>query len=227
MRFQEKLEFRAPQQLLRDLCYDASGMLAAKAIAIAARVKFRASYDGRMRAIFTAAAAAVCTFVLVCVTLLGAAYADDASAAAAHLSDGAFALMNGLDARGVSKSDPAYGAVAIFAGDAQALSSSVASGNRTAAAGAFATLASDRAAVDSAIAANPAALNSADWSRIKSAMAALSKQLGTSDAPPPHVASAPPPSAGPGTHAATPPVASGSAVAIAPMPPSGPPAAGA
>ncbi len=158
----------------------------------------------------------MCAIVLLGVALLGAAYADDA-AAAAHLSNGAFALMNGLDARGVSKSDPAYGAVAIFAGDAQALSSSVASGNRTAAAGAFATLASDRVAVDSAIASNPSVLNSTDWNRIKSEMAALSKQLGTSDVPPPHVASAPPSSAVPGTHpAASPPATSASASTAGP-----------
>lgn len=183
--------------------------------------KFRASSHSRMRAIFTAAAAAMCAIVLLGVALLGAAHADDAAASAAHLSDNAFALMNGLDARGVSKSDPAYGAIAIFAGDAQALSSSIASGNRAATAGAFATLASDRGAVDSAIAANPAVLNGADWNRLKAEMAALSKQLVTSDAPPPHVASAPPSSAGPETHPATPPIASGSAPAIVPMPPGG------
>ncbi len=183
-----------------------------------------------MRGIFTAATAAVCAIVLFWVAFFGVADASDAAAAAAHLSDGAFAIMNGLDARGVSKSDPAYGAVAIFAGDAQSLSSSVASGNRAAAAGAFATLASDRAAIDTAIAANPAVLNSTDWSRIKSEMAALSKQLGTSDAPPPHVASAPPPSAVSATHSAagTAPVASGSASSvIAPTAASGSAAAGA
>ena len=149
----------------------------------------------RMCGIFTAAAVAIFTLALSSLCIAGTAYADDAAAAAAHLSDGAFALMNGLDARGVSKSDPAYGAIAIFAGDAQALSSSVASGNRTAAAGAFASLASDRAAVDSAISSNPSVLNSTDWNRIKSEMVALSKQLGAIDAPPPHVASAPPSSA--------------------------------
>src|ERR1700722_10649292 len=100
-----------------------------------ARMKLGRSIHARMRAIFTAAAAALCAIVLLGVALRGAAHADDAATAAAHLSDGAFALMNGLDARGVSKSDPAYGAIAIFAGDAQALSSSVASGNRAATGG--------------------------------------------------------------------------------------------
>jgi len=203
-------------------------MLAAKNIATAAHMKFKASSQGLMRVIFIAAAAAVGAIALVCVAFLGAAHADDAAAAAAHLSDGAFALMNGLDARGVSKADPAYGAVAIFAGDAQALSSSIASGNRAATAGAFSTLASDRAAVDSAIASNPAVLSGTDWNRLKSEMAALSKQLGTSDASPPHVASAPPASAVPGTHAASAPVASASgSSATTPMPPSGSAAAGA
>jgi hypothetical protein len=185
-------------------------MSVVKGLANRTRLKSSRSSRTRMGGIFTAAAGAVCAIAVFCVPFLGIAEANDAAVAAAHLSNGAFAILNALNARGVSKSDPAYGAVAIFAGDAQSLSNSLGSGDRAGVATAFATLASDRAAVDTAGASNPSLLSGTDWNRIKSEMTALSKQLGTSDTPP-HIASAPLPAVS-GTHsaAATAPVASGS-----------------
>jgi hypothetical protein len=126
---------------------------------------------------------ALCAMVLA-IQFAGLARAEDPAAAAARISDGAFAMLNGLHARGAAASNATVGAVAIFAGDAQALSGTLKAGDRGGAPSAFATLESDRSAVDSAVASNPGLFNAADWNRIKAEMAALSKQLGPAGASP-------------------------------------------
>jgi hypothetical protein len=120
---------------------------------------------------------ALCAMVFAMVQFAGLACAEDPAAAAARISDGAFAMLNGLNARSDAKSNATVGAVAIFAGDAQALSRALAAGDRGGASSAFATLESDRIAVDSAVASGVALPDPAGWNRIESAMAALSKQI--------------------------------------------------
>jgi hypothetical protein len=115
--------------------------------------------------------------VLAIVQFADLARAEDPAAAAARISDGAFAMLNGLNARSDAKSNATVGAVAVFAGDAQALSRTLAAGDHGGASSAFAMLESDRDAVDNAVASNPGLPNAADWNRIKSEMAALSKQI--------------------------------------------------
>jgi hypothetical protein len=115
--------------------------------------------------------------VFAMVQFAGLARAEDPTATAARISDDAFAMLNGLNARSDAKSNATVGAVAIFAGDAQALSRALAAGDRAGASSAFAALESDRDAVDSAIASSPALPNAADWTQIKSEMSALSKQI--------------------------------------------------
>ncbi len=108
----------------------------------------------------------------------GVARAEDAAAIASRISDGAFAMLNGLHGHDGAASNAAMGAVAIFAGDAQALSRTLAAGDRDGAPSAMATLESDRGAVDGAVAATPALFNAADWNRIKAEMTTLAKQIG-------------------------------------------------
>jgi len=161
---------------------------------------------------------AVCAVVLGISHFQGVANADDAAATAAQINDGAFAMLNAVNANDAIKSNPALGAVAIFAGDANTLSHSMAAGDRAGAASALTDLEGDRGAVDS-VSANPALFKADDWNRIKTEMAALAKVLAANGAP--AHPSGPPPAtaarsiAGPGTaRAAVPavaPVASGHA----------------
>ena len=143
----------------------------------------------------------------------GVANAGDAAATAAQINDGAFAMLNAVNANDAIKSNPALGAVAIFAGDANSLSHSMAAGDRAGAASALTDLESDRGAVDSVVSANPALFKAGDWNRIKTEMAALAKVIAPNGAPA-HASSSPPAGAagsvaGPGTaHAAVPAVAS-------------------
>ncbi len=120
----------------------------------------------------------VIAITIAMVQLAGLVGAEDATGLATRISDGAFAMLNGLNAQGGAVSNTTVGAVAIFAGDAQALSRSLTVGDRDGASSGLATLDSDRDAVDGAVAAKPGQFNPADWNRIKSEMAALAKQLG-------------------------------------------------
>jgi hypothetical protein len=172
-----------------------------------------------MRKAAFAGVVAICAVVLGLSHFQGVANADDAAATAAQINDGAFAMLNAVNANDAIKSNPALGAVAIFAGDANTLSHSMAAGDRAGAASALADLESDRGAVDRVVSANPTLFKSGDWNRIKTEMAALAKVLTPNGAS--ARASGPPPApaagsiAGPGTaHAAVPaiaPVANGHA----------------
>jgi len=150
--------------------------------------------------------------VIAMVQLVGLARAEEAGALAARISDGAFAMLNGLNARG-GVSNTTVGAVAIFAGDAQALSRSLAAGDRDGASSALATLTSDRDAIDSTVAANPRQFDLAEWSRIKAEMTALSKELAPIGSSPRVAAGvkASPPAV---VHASTPPATPATSVAI-------------
>jgi hypothetical protein len=104
--------------------------------------------------------------------------ADDPSAIAAQLSDGAFAMLKSLNAQNSGGgSNPMLGPVATFAGDAQTLSHALANGDRAAASNALGQLQSDRSTVDAALATHPGALNTADWSKLKGQLDALAKQI--------------------------------------------------
>ena len=132
-------------------------------------------------------------------------------------------MLNALNARGGAVSNATVGAVAIFAGDAQALSRTLAAGDRDDAPSALATLESDRDAVDSAVAASPGAFNLAEWNRIKAEMTALSKRLGRAGSSP-HAASGAGASTKPASHSLTTsakPEAEAPAVAAAAAPPTG------
>src|SRR5260370_29376283 len=132
--------------------------------------------------------------------------ADDPSAIAAQLSDGAFAMLKSLNTQNSGgASSPMLGPVASFAGDAQTLSHALANRDRAAASNALGQLQSDQSAVDAALGAHPGALNAADWGRLKGQLDGLSKQIpasasgsgsigaaGTTT----HESSAPPPESG-------------------------------
>ena len=144
------------------------------AVAIPAAVARRR----RLERLLRAGQVAICAMLLALTQLAGLARAEDPAAIATRISDGAFAMLNGLHVRGAAASNATVGAVAIFAGDAQALSRALAAGDREGAPSALATLESDREAVDIAVASNPGLFNAADWNRIKAEMATLSKQMG-------------------------------------------------
>lgn len=133
---------------------------------------------GSVRAAIAIASATLLAVILATTQFAGVARAEDTAAIAARISDGAFAMLNGLHGHDGAASNAAMGAVAIFAGDAQALSRTLAAGDRDGAPNALATLESDRGAVDSAVSSNPALLNAADWNRIKAEMTTLAKQIG-------------------------------------------------
>ncbi len=119
----------------------------------------------------------LCAILVAAFQFAGLARAEDPAASATRIGNGAFAILDALNARSGIKSNETVGAVAIFAGDAQSLSHTLAIGDRVRASSALATLESDRDAVDSAIASNPGLVNAADWNRIKSEMAALANQI--------------------------------------------------
>ena len=137
----------------------------------------------QMRNAAFAGVVAVCAVALGISHFEGVANADDAAATAAQINDGAFAMLNAVNANDAIKSNPALGAVAIFAGDANSLSHSMAAGDRAAAASALADLEGDRGAVDSVVSANPGLFKAADWNRIKTEMAALAKVLAANGVP--------------------------------------------
>lgn len=132
--------------------------------------------------------------------------ADDLSAIATRLSDGAFAMLKSLNAQNSGGgSSPLLGPVASFAGDAQTLSHALANGDRGAASNALGQLQSDRSTVDAALGAHPGALNAADWRELKGQLDALAKQIPASSSGSgsigaagtvPHMSSAAPPESG-------------------------------
>ncbi len=162
-------------------------------------------------------AVAVLAISLAIAGFAGVANADDAAATAARISDGAFTMLNTVNASDPTKSNSTLGAVAIFAGDAHSLSDSIAAGDRTGAASDLAALEGDRAAVDGLVSANPGLFDADEWNRIKSEMAALAKQLATSAAPV-RTAAGPAPGAASSNHSAAVPVAPPASAGSASMP---------
>lgn len=112
--------------------------------------------------------------MLWCWGFTATARAQDSKAAAAQLSDRGFALLNSLSASGAN---PALGPVASFAGDAQALSSALGSGDHSGAGRAMAALLSDVSAVDAAVSAHPGSLNASEWKSIKQQVDKLAEQV--------------------------------------------------
>jgi hypothetical protein len=111
-------------------------------------------------------------------TAFGPARADDFHADAQHLSDASFAILNSL-ASDNTKAGAAQvmGAMASFAGDAQTLSSALASGDRAAAGAAMTSLVADRRAVDEALLKNPGAIDSSKWSPLKTELASIQSRM--------------------------------------------------
>jgi len=148
-----------------------------------------------------------CAFlgVALCVAVapsIGAAISDPKSLAS-DLSNGAFALLNSLNAETAEgTASPVVGQVASFAGDAQTLSQALGSGNNAGAQRAMGSLQSDAAALDSALKDHPRAVKAERWASLKQQLAELQKSV------PAAPASAIPASAVPamgGPPAATPP----------------------
>ncbi len=108
--------------------------------------------------------------------------AQELNGDAAQLSDRAFALLNSLTASEGS-SNPALGAVASFAGDAQALNSALKAGGGADAGHAadanhaMAALIADRSAVDTALAAHPGAIDLSQWNALKQQVDVLAAQV--------------------------------------------------
>src|SRR5207245_9048878 len=100
------------------------------------------------------------TVMILCASFVGLfatnGRADDPSAIAAQLSDGAFAMLKSLNAQNSGgASSPMLGPVASFAGDAQTLSHALANGDRDAASNALGQLQSDPSAVARALGEHP------------------------------------------------------------------------
>jgi hypothetical protein len=162
--------------------------------------------SGRSRGIVAAASSAL-VFALI-FNLAVTVRADDPRAAAAALSNQAFALLNSLSAPAADGStDPGakalVGPVASFAGDAQTLSQALGAGSESAARNATASLNTDAASIEAALKSHNGAIKPDQWNGLKAELAAIEKSV----PPAPAVASAPP--------SAPPPTG----------PPSGPPAA--
>jgi len=105
------------------------------------------------------------------------ACAQELNSDAAQLSDRAFALLNALTAPSGGSSNPALGAVASFAGDAQALSSALKAGGGVDASRAMAALITDRSAVDTVLAAHPGAIDGSQWNALEQQVDALAAQV--------------------------------------------------
>jgi hypothetical protein len=105
--------------------------------------------------------------------------ADHTAHLASQLSDNAFGMLNSINAKGGANA--LAGPAANFAADAQTLSQSLASGDRTVAASQMATLIADRAAVDRAIKGSG---ESDMWGAITHELDALAKALPPSIAKP-------------------------------------------
>lgn len=172
----------------------------------------------RMRTISVCTAVAASAIVIALAHFDGIARADDLGAAATRLSDNAFSMLNGINAQSRDgKPNPALGAVAIFAGDAQSLSRALAAGDSAGASSAMASLESDRAAVDSAAASNPGAINTTDWNGIKAQLAELSKRIAVGAVPPRAAAEAAASASAPTSTSSA--IAPSAGAASAPIPP--------
>jgi hypothetical protein len=137
--------------------------------------------------------------VLICALAptLGAAAIDDPAAAAASLSNQAFAILNSLNAPSeAGTSNPLVGPVASFAGDAQTLSQALSKGDRAGAGSAMAALKSDAAALDAASKEHPGAIKPSLLKSLEQQVATLEKRV---PATPPSAASAEAPSSAPPT----------------------------
>jgi hypothetical protein len=122
------------------------------------------------------------TVMILCAAFAGLfvahGHADDPSAIATQLSDGAFAMLKSLNTQNRGGgSSPLLGPVASFAGDAQTLSHALANGDRGGASNALGQLQSDRSTVDAALGAHPGALNATDWGKLRGQLDALAKQV--------------------------------------------------
>jgi len=119
-----------------------------------------------------------CTLAVGISLIAGVARAGDAKALAAQLSDRAFALLDSLNKQSNGGStNPLLPQMATFAGDAQTLSSALATGDIAAASSAVGTLQSDRANTDAAIGAHPGALDAAQWNGLKQQLDDISRQI--------------------------------------------------
>jgi hypothetical protein len=131
---------------------------------------------------------------------LSMAAIEDPAAAAASLSNQAFAILNSLNAGGgTGTTSPLLGPIASFAGDAQTLSQALGKGDKASAGRAMAALKSDATALDAASRQHPGAIKPTLLNSLEQQVAALDKRV-----PPvlPPIAGAPPPLG------ATPPAAS-------------------
>jgi hypothetical protein len=151
-----------------------------------------------------------CALALGVSLIAGLAHAGDPKALAAQLSDRAFALLDSLNKQSNGGStNPLLPQMAIFAGDAQTLSSALAKGDIAAASDAIGTLQSDRANTDAAIGAHPGALDAAQWNGLKQQLDEIARQIQPTGvkpvassasipaAPPVSAAVSPPPAAAP------------------------------
>jgi hypothetical protein len=157
----------------------------------------RNSRKARKKPAFAVATGAAMTLALM--LLRGPAVrAADTKAAAAALSNQAFALLNSLSAPAEADPDTnsaakaLIGPVASFAGDAQSLSQALGAGNQGAARNAAASLNTDAESVDDALKAHAGAVKPEQWNSLKAQLAAIEKTV----PPVPATASSVPASAG-------------------------------
>jgi hypothetical protein len=139
--------------------------------------------------------------------------AETAVAAAQELSDGAFALLNLVNAQ-AGKDAPLLGPVANLAADAQSLASAENHGDRSEAGHAMAAVVADEHAIEDANGRDPGHLDASKWNALKSQIDALQAQV-----PPvkgPLASAAPKPAASPAAAASGPPAIDTSAQADAP-----------
>ncbi len=102
--------------------------------------------------------------------------AETAATAAQELSDGAFALLNLVNAQ-AGKDAPLLAPVANLAADAQSLASAENHGDRTEAGHAMAAVVGDETAIDGANAKDPGHLDASRWNSLKSQIDALKAEV--------------------------------------------------
>src|ERR1700683_635316 len=122
------------------------------------------------------------TFLVLALSLLmlraTPIFADDLQSSAQHLSDSAFSILNSITSdSSKSAASDVMGAIASFAGDAQTLAATLASGDRQGASSAMTALIADRRAVDEALIKNPRAIDSSKWSPLKAALASIQDRV--------------------------------------------------
>ena len=122
------------------------------------------------------------TFLVLALSLLmlraTPIFADDLQSSAQHLSDSAFSILNSITSdSSKSAASDVMGAIASFAGDAQTLAATLASGDRQGASSAMTALIADRRAVDEALIKNPRAIDSSKWSPLKAELASIQDRV--------------------------------------------------